>query len=166
VAAETLTAHHGGQPDGSDIVTTTQLKQTGSNHVFGATVSVTSGSPNITDSANGFVASDVGRAVTTTNTSGRKIASVTNAGAAVMDGNATASSGPQALTLAPVLTNVTKKTGGYTDKTTAFLPQLPTGAAHQAQRALNEWSNCAGSGTTSTRCQKILAAQGLFVQET
>lgn len=147
-------------------MTTTQLKQTGANHVFGSTVSVTNASPNLTDSASGFIATDTGRSVTTTNTSGRKILSVTNAGAAVMDGNASASSGPQALTLAPVLTNVTKKTGGYTDKTTAFLPQLPTGASHLAQVALNEWTNCGGAGTTATRLQKAMAAQGLLVQET
>jgi hypothetical protein len=147
-------------------VTTTQLKQTGANHVFGATVSVTNASPNITDSANGFVASDVGRSVTTTSTSGRKILSVTNAGAAVMDGNASASTGPQACTLAPALANVTKKTDKSTDKATPFLPQLPVGASHMAQMALNEWINCGGTGTTATRTQKAMAAQGLLVQET
>lgn len=147
-------------------MTTTQLKQTGANHVFGATVSVVNATPGITDSANGFVPSDVGRTITTTSTSGRKILSVTNAGAAVMDGNASASTGPQVCTLAPVLANVTKKTGGFTDKTTAFLPQLPPGASHMAQLAINEWINCGGTGTTATRTQKIMAAQGLLVQET
>jgi hypothetical protein len=147
-------------------VTTTQIKQTGANHVFGSTVSVTNASPNITDSASGFVASDVGRSVTTTSTAGRKIASVTSAGAAVMDGNASASTGPQVCTLAPVLANVTKKTGAITDKTTTFLPQLPPGASHLAQAAINEWINCGGTGTTATRAQKAMSAQGLLVQET
>lgn len=147
-------------------MTTTQIKQTGSNHVFGATVSVTSGTPNITDSANGFVPSDVGRTVTTTSTSGRSIASVTNAGAAVMDGNASASTGPQVCTLTPVLLNVTKKADKSTDKTTPLLPQLPPGRAHLAQGALNMWTNCGGTGTAATRAQKIMAAQGLLVQET
>jgi hypothetical protein len=147
-------------------MTTTQLKQTGGNHVFGSTVSVTNASPNVVDSASGFVSSDIGRAITTTSTSGRTVSSVTDAGHMVMSGNATATTGPQVMTLAPLLTNVTKKTGGYTDKTTPFLPQLPPGAQHQAQRALNEWINSGGAGTTATRCQKVLAAQGLFVQET
>ena len=146
-------------------MTTTQIKHT-SDHVLTATVSVSSGTPNLTDSANGFLATDVGRTVTTANTSGRKISSVTNAGAAVMDGNATGSSGPQACTLAAVLTNVTKKTNGYTDKTTTFLPQLPPGRAALAQHAINQWTNCGGTGTIATRAQKILAAQGLFIQET
>lgn len=146
-------------------MTTTQIKHT-SDHVLTATVSVTNASPNITDSANGFVATDVGRSVTTANTSGRKIQSVTTAGAAVMDGNATASSGPQACTLAAVLTNVTKKTNGYTDKTSVFVAQLAPGRAHLAQFAINMWTNCGGTGSAATRAQKILGAQGLFIQET
>jgi len=147
-------------------MTTTQLRQTGASHVTGSTVSVTNASPNVTDSANGFLQSDVSRAITTASTAGRKVQSVTNPGAMVMDGNASASTGPQVCTMAPVLTNVTKKTTGNTDKTTAFLPQLPSGSSHQAQRALNEWTNCGGTGTTAARAQKVLAAQGLFVQET
>jgi hypothetical protein len=146
-------------------MTTTQIKHT-SDHVLTNTVSVTNATPNLTDSANGFVTTDVGRSVTTANTSGRKISSVTNAGAAVMDGNATASSGPQACTLAAVLTNVTKKTNGYTDKTSVFLPQLSTGRSQLAQFAINTWTNCGGTGTAASRAQKILAAQGLFIQET
>lgn len=148
-------------------MTTTQIKQAGSaNHVFGSTASVTSGQPGLVDSAGGFTATDVGRTVTTTNTAGRKISSITNAYNAVMDGNATGTSGPQALTLAAALVNVTKKTNGYTDKTTTYLPPLAAGLAQQAQRALNEWTNCGGTGTTATRCQKVLAAVGLVVQET
>jgi hypothetical protein len=148
-------------------MTTTQIKQAGAaSHVFGSTVSVVSGQPSLVDSAGGFVATDVGRTVTTTNTSGRKVLSVTDAGHAVMDGNATGTSGPQALTLAAALVNVTKKTGGYTDKTTTYMPTLVPGYAQQAQRALNEWTNCGGTGTTATRCQKVLAAVGLVVQET
>lgn len=146
-------------------MTTTQIKHTG-DHVFGTTVSVTNATPNITDSANGFVVTDVGRSITTTNTAGRKVQSVTNAGAAVMDGNASASSGPQACTFAAVLTNVTKKTNGYTDKTTVFVAQLAPGRQSLAQFAINQWTNCGGTGTTATRAQKILAAQGLFIQET
>lgn len=148
-------------------MTTTQIKQAGAaSHVFGATVSVVSGQPGLTDSAGGFVATDVGRTVTTTNTAGRKVLSVTNAGAAVMDGNATGSSGPQALTLAAALVNVTKKTNGYTDKTTTYLAPLAAGLAQQAQRAINEWTNCGGVGTTAIRCAKVLAAVGLLIQET
>jgi len=148
-------------------MTTTQIKQAGAaSHVFGSTVSVVTGTPALTDTAAGFVFTDVGRTVTTTNTAGRKVASVTNAGAAVMDGNATGSSGPQVLTLAAALVNVTKKTGGYTDKTTANLPTLPLGYTINAQQALNEWTNCGGAGTVATRCQKLLAAAGLVVQET
>jgi len=149
-------------------MTTTQIKQAGAaSHVFGSTVSVVTGTPALTDSAAGFDRIlDVGRTVTTTNTSGRKVLSVTNAGAAVMDGNATGSSGPQTLTLAAALVNVSKKTGGYTDKTTSYVASLPAGFIAQAQRALNEWTNCGGTGTTATRCQKVLAAIGLVVQET
>ena len=148
-------------------MTTTQIKQAGAaSHVFGSTATVVSGQPSLTDSAGGFVATDVGRTVTTTNTSGRKVSSMTSATAAVMDGNATGSSGPQALTLAAALVNVTKKTGGFTDKTTANLPTLPIGYTVNAQQALNEWTNCGGTGTTATRCQKLLAAVGLVVQET
>jgi len=148
-------------------MTTTQIKQSGAaNHVFGSTATVVSGQPSLADSAGGFAYTDVGRTVTTTNTAGRKVSSVTNAYNAVMDGNATGSSGPQALTLAAALVNVTKKTGGYTDKTTANLPPLPLGYTINAQQALNEWTNCGGTGTTATRCQKILAAAGLVVQET
>jgi len=108
----------------------------------------------------------VGRAITTTSTSGRKVLSVTDAFHMVMDGNATATTGPQVCTMAATLVNVTKKTGGQTDKTSTYLPALPPGAGHQAQRALNEWTNSGGAGTTATRCQKVLAAQGLVVQET
>jgi hypothetical protein len=147
-------------------MTTTQIRQSGGSHVTGSTVSVTSGSPTVTDSANGFVPSDVGRAITMTSTSGRKVLSVTNPGTMVMDGNASATTGPQACTMAPVLTNVTKKTGGYTDKTTAFLPQLPPGSAAAAQHAINVWTNCGGVGTHATRSAKVLAAQGLLIQET
>jgi len=148
-------------------MTTTQIKQAGAaNHVFGSTVSVVSGQPSLTDTAAGFGPTDVGRTVTTTNTAGRKVQSVTNANAAVMDGNATGSSGPQALTLAAALVNVTKKTNGHTDKTSTYLPTLPNGYSINAQSALNEWTNCGGTGTTATRCQKALAAVGLVVQET
>lgn len=148
-------------------MTTTQIKQAGAaNHVFGSTVSVVSGQPSLTDTANGFGPTDIGRSVTTTNTAGRKVLSVTNPGAAVMDGNATGSSGPQALTLAAVLVNVTKKTHGVTDKTTTYLPTLPPGYSHLAQEALNEWINSGGTGAAATRAQKMLAAVGLVVQET
>lgn len=147
-------------------MTTTQIRQSGASHVTGSTVSVTSGSPTVTDSANGFLQSDVGRAITTTSTSGRTVLSVTNAGTMVMSGNATGTTGPQICTMAPVLTNVTKKTGGYTDKTTAFLPQLAPGSQHLAQHGINVWTNCGGVGTTATRCAKVLAAQGLLIQET
>lgn len=148
-------------------MTTTQIKQAGpASHVFGATVSVTTGQPALVDTAAGFVATDIGRTVTTTNTSGRKILSVTDSGHAVMDGNATGTSGPQVLTLAAALVNVTKKTNGHTDKTTTLLPTLPNGYSHVAQEALNEWTNCGGTGTTATRCQKLLAGLGLVVQET
>lgn len=147
-------------------MTTTQIRQSGGNHVTGSTVSVTSGSPTVTDSANGFVLSDIGRAITTTSTTGRKVLSITNAGTMVMDGNASATTGPQVCTMAPVLTNVTKKTNAYTDKTTAFLPQLPIGASHLAQQAINAWVNAGGTGTAAARAVKELAAQGLLIQET
>lgn len=147
-------------------MTTTQIKFSKAAHVFGATVSVVNATPGITDSANGFVATDIGATVTTTSTAGRTISSVTNVGAAVMDGNASASTGPQACTLTPALVNVTKKTGGYVDKTTARLPQLPIGSQHMAQFGINLWTNCGGAGTAATRAAKILAAQGLAIQET
>lgn len=148
-------------------MTTTQIKHSGAAHVTGATVSVTSGSPNMTDSANGFLPSDVGRSITSTSTSGRKVLSLTSPGALVMDGNASASTGPQTATFTPVLTNVTRKAvTNCVDKTTAFLPQLPVGAAHLAQCAINMWTNCGGVGAAATRAQKIMAAQGLFIQET
>lgn len=147
-------------------MTTTQIRQSGGSHVTGTTVSVTNASPTVTDSANGFVQSDVGRAITMTGTSGRKVLLVTSAGTMVMDGNASATAGPQVCTMAPVLTNVTKKAGGYTDKATAFLPQLPAGAAAAALHAINVWVNCGGVGTHAVRCAKVLAAQGLLIQET
>ena len=148
-------------------MTTTQIKQAGAaSHVFGSTVSVTSGQPGLVDTTAGFISTDIGRTVTTTNTSGRKVSSVTDANHAVMDGNATGTSGPQTLTLAAALVNVTKKTNNYVDKTTTYLPTLAPGAAIQAQEALNTWINAGGSGTHATRCQKLLAAVGLVVQET
>lgn len=148
-------------------MTATQIRQTLASHVFGATVSTTNLSPNLVDSANGFVASDVGRAVTTAATTGRTIASVTNPGLAVMDGNATATGGPQVLTLASVLTNVTKTSGtATTAKATPFLAALPTGQRTQAMAAINRWINAAGVGTHAAAAAKILAAQGLFIQET
>jgi hypothetical protein len=148
-------------------MTTTQIKHSGAAHVTGATVSVTSASPNMTDSANGFLPSDVGRSITSTSTSGRKVLSLTSPGALVMDGNASASTGPQTATFTPVLTNVTRKAvTNCVDKTTAFLPQLPVGAQHLAQCAINMWTNAGGVGAAATRAQKIMAAQGLFIQET
>lgn len=148
-------------------MTTTQIKRSYAAHVFPAsTVSVVSATPGITDTANGFVSLDVGSAVTTTSTSGLKINSVTNAGAAVMSGNASASTGPQACTLTPALVNVTKKTGGYTDKTGPLFPQLSPGQSILAQVALNQWTNCGGTGPSATAAQKMLASVGLFVQET
>lgn len=148
-------------------MTTTQIKRTQAAHVFPAsTVSVVNATPGITDSANGFGQLDVGSNVTTTSTAGLKINSVTNPGAAVMSGNASASTGPQACTLTPALVNVTKKTNGYTDKTGPLIPQLSTGQQTLVQFGLNQWTNCGGVGTTATRAQKILAASGIFVQET
>jgi hypothetical protein len=147
-------------------MTTTQIKRTYPAHVFGSTVSVVTGTPALTDSANGFTQLDVGSSVTTLNTAGRKVSSVTNAGAAVMDGNATASSGPQACTLTPALVNVTRKPVSQTDKTGPLLVQLTSGQSTMVQFALNMWTNCGGVGTAATRAQKVLAASGIFVQET
>jgi hypothetical protein len=150
-------------------MTTTQLKQTAASHVTGATASVTNASPTVTDSASGFVATDVGRAITTTSTSGKVVSSVTNAGTMVMDGNATASTGPQVLTMAPVFTNVTKGTGvaaRLTVKSTPFLASLPPGTQSQALLALNVWTITGGLDGQATWAQKHLAAIGLIVQET
>ena len=147
-------------------MTTTQIKRTGAAHVTGSTCSVVNATPGITDSANGFSYSDVGCTVATTSTAGRSIASVTNPGAAVMDGNASASTGPQVATMTPALLTVNKKSDNSTLKTTALLPVLPPGRMAMACDALNTWTNCGGTGTAATRAQKILAAQGLFVQET
>lgn len=149
-------------------MTTTQIKQSGSaSHATGATCSVTSGSPNVVSTSPDFTATDVGRTITTTSTAGRKVLSVTDAFHMVMDGNATATTGPQVCTMAAALVNVTKKTGGYTDKTSTYLTTLPPGASHLCQHALNQWTNAGGSaGVTTTRALKILAAQGLVVQET
>lgn len=147
-------------------MTTTQIKFSKSAHVFGATVSVVNATPAFTDSANGIRADDVGATVTTVSTAGRTISSVTNAGAAVMDGNATASTGPQVATLTPALVNVTKKTGGYVDKTGPRLAALPIGSQQLAQFGIGIWVNCGGTGTHATRAAKILAAQGLLIQET
>jgi hypothetical protein len=147
-------------------MTTTQIKRTGTNHVTGSTCSVVNATPGITDSANGFTYQDVGCTVTTTSTSGLSVSSVTNPGAAVMSGNASASTGPQAATMTPVFVTVNKKSDGSTLKTTVHLPVLPAGRMALACHALNVWTNCGGAGTAATRAQKILAAQGLTVQET
>lgn len=148
-------------------MTTTQIKFSKAAHVFGSTVSVVSGTPAFNDSANGIRADDVGATVTTTSTAGRSISSVTNAGAAVMDGNASASTGPQVATLTPALANVTRKAvTNCVDKTSTYLPVLTPGARAMAQFAINMWTNCGGVGAAATRAQKILAAQGLFIQET
>lgn len=147
-------------------MTTTQIKRTGAAHVTGSTCSVVNATPGITDSANGFTSADVGCAVTTTSTSGLSISSVTSPGAAVMSGNASASTGPQVATMTPTLINVNKKSEGSTLKTTSLLPVLPPGRLSLACFGLNMWTNCGGTGTAATRAQKILAAQGLFVQET
>lgn len=147
-------------------MTTTQIKHAGGNHVFGATVSVVTGTPGLTDSAGGFVPSDVGRAVTTASTAGRSILSVTSPTTAVMDGNASATTGPQVLTLAPQLVTVVRKAHGAVDKASPLLPQLPVGRVALAARAINMWINCGGTGSHAARAQKILAAQGLVIQET
>lgn len=148
-------------------MTTTQIQQAGAaSHVFGATVSVINASPNISDSAHGFTTTDVGRAVTTANTSGRSILSITDDGHAVMDGNATASSGPQTLTLAAVLMNVVKTTGNHASRTTPYVSSLAAGRESQSLYALNIWINCGGVGEMATLATKVLAAQGLLVQET
>lgn len=148
-------------------MTTTQMKQAGAaSHVTGSTCSVTNASPAVTSIAPDFTATDIGRTITTTSTAGKKVLSISSAFAMTMDGNASASTGPQVCTMAAALANVTKKTGGYTDKTSTYIPTLPPGAQAQVQRALNEWTNCGGTGTTAARCQKVLAAQGLVVQET
>jgi hypothetical protein len=148
-------------------MTTTQIKQAGSaTHTTGATCSVTNASPTVTSTAGDFVASDIGRTITSVSTSGKKVLSIQSAFAMTMDGNATASTGPQTVAMAAALVNVTKKTNGYTDKTSTYLTTLPVGSAHLAQQALNVWINCGGTGTHATRCQKELAAQGLVVQET
>ena len=147
-------------------MTTTQIKRTGAAHVTGSTCSVVNATPGITDSANGFSYLDVGCAVTTASTAGLTISSVTSPGAAVMSGNASASTGPQVATMTPALINVNKKSEGSALKTTAVLPVLPAGRMGLACHALNQWTNCGGAGTAATRAQKILAAQGLFVQET
>jgi hypothetical protein len=148
-------------------MTTTQIKFSKAAHVFGATVSVVSGTPAFNDSANGIRPDDVGATVTTTSTAGRKIASVTNAGAAVMDGNASASTGPQTATLTPALANVTKKAvTSCVDKTSPFLPVLPPGSSSLAQHGINVWVNAGGVGAAATRAAKVLAAQGLSIQET
>jgi len=147
-------------------VTTTQIKRTGAAHVTGSTCSVVNATPGITDSANGFTSADVGCTVTTTSTAGLSISSVTSPGAAVMSGNASASTGPQVATMTPALINVNKKSEGSTLKTTSLLPVLPPGRMALACFALNMWTNCGGTGTAAARAQKILAAQGLFVQET
>jgi len=147
-------------------MTTTQIKRTGAAHVTGSTCSVVNATPGITDSANGFTYQDVGCTVTTANTAGLSINSVTSAGAAVMSGNASLSSGPQVATMTPALISVNKKSDGSTLKTTSLLSVLPLGRMTSACEALNMWTNCGGTGTAAARALKILAAQGLFVQET
>lgn len=147
-------------------MTTTQIKQVATTHVFGATVSVVTGTPALNDSALGFLPSDVGRTVTTVSTAGRSVASVTSPGAAVMDGNASASTGPQVCTLTSVLANVTRDGANRTSKATPTLPTLAPGRLTLAVFAINMWTNCGGVGAAATRAQKILAAQGLFIQET
>jgi len=148
-------------------VTTTQIKQAGAaSHVTGSTCSVTNASPNVVSTALDFLITDVGRAITTTSTAGRKVLSVTDAYHMVMDGNASASTGPQVCTMAATLVNVTKKTGGYTDKTSTYLPALPPGQLSMVCQALNVWTNCGGAGTAAARVQKVLATQGFVVQET
>lgn len=149
-------------------MTTTQIRQVAATHVFGATVSVVTGTPALNDSALGFLPSDVGRTVTTVSTAGRSVASVTSPGAAVMDGNASASTGPQVCTLTSVLANVTRDGANRTSKATPTLSTLAPGRLGLAAFALNMWTNCGGAAGSSAalRAQKILAAQGLFVQET
>ncbi len=149
-------------------MTTTQIKFSKAAHVFGATVSVVTGTPAFNDSAGGIRPDDLGATVTTTSTAGRRIQSVTSPTAAVMDGNASASTGPQVATLTPALINVTKKSvTSCVDKTTQPLTVLPTGQSALAQHAINQWVNCGGvAGTIATRATKILAAQGISIQET
>jgi hypothetical protein len=148
-------------------VTTTQIKQAGAaSHATGSTCSVTNASPNVVSTALDFLFTDVGRAITTTSTAGKKVLSVTDASHMVMDGNATASTGPQVCTMAATLVNVTKKTGGYTDKTSTYLPALSSGQLSMMCQALNTWTNCGGTGTAAARVQKVLATQGFVVQET
>jgi hypothetical protein len=149
-------------------MTTTQIKQAGAaTHTTGATCSVTNASAAVVSTAPDFGPTDIGRTITSVSTSGKKVASIADAYHMTMDGNATASTGPQTVAMAAALVNVTKKTGGYTDKTSTYLTTLPPGASHLAQHALNQWTNCGGAaGTTATRVAKVLAAQGLVVQET
>lgn len=149
---------------------TTQIGKAGT-HVITGTAGVTSGSPNLTDSAGSFTTADVGRVVATTNVAGgTTILSVTNATTAVMSANASATSGPQTATLSPSFASITRHGTGETDRfSTALIAALTTagspGQAVGAAAAANEWNNAGGTGTHALLAQARMLAYGLTLQE-
>lgn len=50
-------------------------------------------------------------------------------------------------------------------KNTVFGVTLGSAATAAGLRALNEWTNCAGTGTASLRAQETARAAGLQIQE-
>jgi hypothetical protein len=146
-------------------MTTSQVKANFGTRVV-TTISVTSGSPTLTDSANGFTSADVGKSVTTANVAGGTVInSITDAGHAVMSANATGSSGPQSCTLTPQFANIALNGWGMATKANAILAQLPPQQVGSALRAMNEWHNAAGLGQHGLNAAADAAAVGLLLQD-
>jgi hypothetical protein len=146
-------------------MTTSQVKANFGTRVF-ATASVTSGSPNLADSANGFTSADIGKLVTTTNVPGTAVInSITDPGHAVMSQNATLTSGPQSCTLTPQFANIALNAWGMATKANAVLALIPAQQAGQALRAMNEWHNASGLGQHASVATADAAAYGLLLQD-
>lgn len=62
-------------------------------------------------------------------------------------------------------TTITTTSTGVASDTSTGMPSSPTGAVHQACRAVNEWHNVPGNATTAARAQKIASAAGISIQE-
>jgi hypothetical protein len=146
-------------------MTTSQVKANFGTRVV-TTISVTSGSPTLTDSANGFTSADVGKSVTTANVAGGTVInSITDSGHAVMSANATATSGPQSCTLTPQFANIALNTWGMATKANAVLALIPAQQLPVALSALNEWHNAAGLGQHAAFASAQAAAVGLLLQD-
>lgn len=146
-------------------MTTSQVKANFGTRVI-STISVASGSPTLTDSANGFTSADVGKSVTTANVAGgTTILSVTDAGHAVMSANASGTSGPQSCTLTPQFANIALNAWGMATKANAVLALIPAVQVGQALSALNEWHNAAGLGQHAAFATAQAASVGLLLQE-